>query len=184
MTTASSSRTPVIVQFRTSLRSTIADVLRQRPGWIETDSDVDWDFNWADIKWVKDNYTSQRLEEHQRLNHFGNHYELTRKDLLVKNLKRAKRALEKEDRLAEAANYDFFPATYVLPSEYGMFLEEFKRTSPATWIMKPIGQAQGRGIFLFNKVSQISDWRKDHRWKVRTRLHTPSPSLRTHARVT
>ena len=30
---------------------------------------------------------------HQRINHFPNHYELTRKDLLVKNLKRTRRNL-------------------------------------------------------------------------------------------
>jgi hypothetical protein len=33
------------------------------------------------------------------------------------------------------------------------------------WIMKPIGKSQGKGIFLFSKLSQISDWRKDHKWK-------------------
>ena len=35
-----------------------------------------------------------------------------------------------------------------------MFVEEFKR-SGGTWIMKPIGAAQGKGIFLFNKLSQV-----------------------------
>jgi tubulin polyglutamylase TTLL9 len=35
-----------------------------------------------------------------------------------------------------------------------MFVEEFKR-SGGTWIMKPIGRAQGQGIFLFNKLSQV-----------------------------
>lgn len=59
----------------------------------------------------------------------------------------------------------FWTGTFVLPSEYGMFVEEFKRSPGAVWIMKPIGRAQGRGIFLFNKLSQISDWKKDHRWK-------------------
>lgn len=59
----------------------------------------------------------------------------------------------------------FWTGTFVLPSEYGMFVEEFKRSPGAIWIMKPIGRAQGRGIFLFNKLSQISDWKKDHRWK-------------------
>jgi tubulin polyglutamylase TTLL9 len=39
----------------------------------------------------------------QRINHFRNHYELTRKDLLIKNLKRAKKQLEREDKPAEAA---------------------------------------------------------------------------------
>lgn len=36
------------------------------------------------------------LNDWQRINHFPNHYELTRKDLLIKNLKRAKRQLERE----------------------------------------------------------------------------------------
>lgn len=31
--------------------------------------------------------------------------------------------------------------------------------------MKPIGKAQGRGIFLFHKLSQIAQWKSDYRWK-------------------
>ena len=27
-----------------------------------------------------------------------------------------------------------------------------------TWIMKPIGKSQGKGIFLFNKLAQVSQW--------------------------
>ena len=46
------------------------------------------------------------------------------RDLLVKNLKRAKKLLEKEGR---ASDYDFFPQTYVLPLEHGIFVEEFRR---------------------------------------------------------
>jgi tubulin polyglutamylase TTLL9 len=53
----------------------------------------------------------------------------------------------------------------VLPQEYSLFLEEFKKSDGATWIMKPIGKSQGKGIFLFNQLSQISDWKKDHTWK-------------------
>jgi tubulin polyglutamylase TTLL1 len=37
-----------------------------------------------------------RLGDHQVVNHFPNHYELTRKDLMVKNLKRYRKELEKE----------------------------------------------------------------------------------------
>ncbi len=45
-----------------------------------------------------------------------------------------------------------------------MFVEEFKRRG-GTWIMKPTGRAQGQGIFLFNRLGQISEWRRGHGWK-------------------
>lgn len=82
-----------------------------------------------------------------------------------KNLKRMQRTLQREDKHDEAAKYDFFPNTYVLPVDYGLFVEEFKHQAGAIWIMKPIGKAQGKGIFLFSKLSQINEWKKDHRWK-------------------
>jgi hypothetical protein len=47
---------------------------------------------------MSDHFDGLRLQDHQRVNHFRNHYELTRKDLLIKNLKRIKKQLEKEDR--------------------------------------------------------------------------------------
>ena len=143
---------------------TIYDVLRAR-GWKETDSETDWDVAWIDTGWLRENFDTMHLEEHQRLNHFRNHYELTRKDNLIKNLKRTMRQLQREGKDQEAAKYDFFPGTYVLPADYGLFVEEFKQQQGAIWIMKPIGKAQGKGIFLFNKLGQINEWKKDHRWK-------------------
>jgi tubulin polyglutamylase TTLL9 len=52
------------------------------------------------------------------------------------------------------------PLTFNLPSEYPIFLEEYKKTSKDKyiWIMKPIGKSQGKGIFLFTKISDISEW--------------------------
>ena len=152
------------IVYRTCLHNTIAEALEARPGWEETDSDTDWDICWADISFMREHFGQTHLNEHQRINHFPNHYELTRKDLLVKNLKRTRRNLVRSGQHEEAMRYGFFPATFVLPGEYGLFLEEFKRSGGASWIMKPIGKAQGRGIFLFNRLSQVSDWKKDHRW--------------------
>ena len=37
-----------------------------------------------------------RLNDNQLVNHFPNHYELTRKDLMVKNVKRYRKELERE----------------------------------------------------------------------------------------
>ena len=56
----------------------------------------------------------------------------------------------------------------VVPQEYGLFYEEFKRQPNNTWIMKPVGRAQGKGIFLFTKLSQISDWKKSFKWRPNT----------------
>lgn len=48
--------------------------------------------------------------------------------------------------------------TYILPGDYTIFAEEFKKYPNATWIMKPTAMAQGKGIFLVNKMKQIQKW--------------------------
>ncbi|ORC92625.1 putative tubulin tyrosine ligase protein [Trypanosoma theileri] len=150
------------IRFRTFLRNTVLDVMRSR-GWLETDSDLGWDFFWADVGWIREVYDHVRLDDTQRINHFRNHFELTRKDLMVKNLKRMRKTLEREGRVEEAVEFDFFPATFSLPQDYGLFEMEFRRQPNAIWIMKPPAKAQGKGIFLFSKISQIAEWRKDYK---------------------
>ena len=44
---------------------------------------------------------------------------------MVKNLKRMRRQLEREDRAGEAQQYDFFPVTFILPNDYNMFVEVY-----------------------------------------------------------
>lgn len=63
---------------------------------------------------------------------------------MAKNLKRLRKALEKESKV-EAAKCEFFPTTFELPSEYHIFVEEFKKCPGTIWIMKPAGKAQGKG---------------------------------------
>jgi len=62
------------------------------------------------------------------LNHFPNHFELTRKDLMVKNLKRFRKDMEKENNpIAERDEHgnqiylDIVPMTYCLPNDYVIF---------------------------------------------------------------
>ena len=149
-----------VIRFKSFLNNTIADVLRSR-GWQEVkDPEGEWDFYWCDVNWMREHFDHCYLEEHQRVCHFRNHYELSRKNLMAKNLKRMKKALEKESKV-EAAKCDFFPTTFELPSEYHIFVEEFKRNPGSIWIMKPAGKAQGKGIFLFRKLKDITDWKKE-----------------------
>uniref|UniRef100_A0A914E5B7 Tubulin--tyrosine ligase-like protein 9 n=1 Tax=Acrobeloides nanus TaxID=290746 RepID=A0A914E5B7_9BILA len=59
---------------------------------------------------------------------------------------------------------NYLPASYVLPSEYHLFVEEFRKYPPDTiWIMKPVAGAQGKGIFLFKKLKDITEWKKKDR---------------------
>jgi tubulin polyglutamylase TTLL1 len=122
-------------------------------GWIRTSNDRDWNFYWATVGNVHAIFNPDigyRLSDDQIINHFPNHHELTRKDLMVKNIKRYRKDLEKEgSQIAERdslGNYlflDIFPQTFSLPSDYSMFIEEFKKNESNRWILKPIGKAQG-----------------------------------------
>lgn len=149
------------IRYVCTFQNTIADVLASR-GWREVDDDMEFDFVWADREWIYAAFDRMHLEPWQRLNHFRNGRELCRKDLMAKNLKKRRRNLEKESRFEEAASYDFIPTTFVLPREYSMFVEEFKK-SGGVWIMKPIGSAQGKGIFLFTRLNEISEWKTDYK---------------------
>ena len=69
-----------------------------------------------------------RLSDSQIINHFPNHLELTKKDLMVKHIKRYRKDLEKERQanpkyqLDEKLQYlDFLPTTFTLPGDYVSF---------------------------------------------------------------
>lgn len=118
-------------------------------------------------------YIFNSLFYHRIINHFPNHYELSRKDLLVKNIKRYRKDLERENNplaekieIANGFRYlhlDFVPTTFVLPADYNMFVEEYRKNLQTTWIMKPCGKSQGAGIFLINKLSKLKKWSRDAR---------------------
>lgn len=82
------------------------------------------------------------------INHFPNHYELSRKDLLVKNIKRYRKDLERDGSpLAEKVNdgvlngpkylyLDFIPVTFVLPAGE-IYSLSYLLTPPATSHFNP-----------------------------------------------
>jgi tubulin polyglutamylase TTLL1 len=84
---------------------------------------------------------------------------------MVKNIKRFRREMEKEgNALAEKDEHGDFlymeivPMTYILPGDYTIFVEEFRRKPDEMWIMKPTARSQGKGIFLVNKLTQLKKW--------------------------
>jgi len=158
------------IRFKTTMHNCIALRVMQQRGWQEVEEDYDWDLFWSDVHSIGafSDFLHSRLCDGQKLNHFPRHVELTRKDLMVKNMKRASRALDKEGRGAEM---DFFPKTYILPSDFGLFREEFNRTG-GVWIMKPCGRAQGRGIFMVDKLNQVEKWRQENASKEQDKQET------------
>lgn len=89
--------------------------------------------------------------------------QLTRKNYMVKNLKRFRKQLEREVGKAEAAKCDFFPKTFELPCEYHLFVEEFRKNPGITWIMKPVsGAVVCRGPRALPRVApMLSPWSGD-----------------------
>uniref|UniRef100_A0AC35U304 Tubulin--tyrosine ligase-like protein 9 n=1 Tax=Rhabditophanes sp. KR3021 TaxID=114890 RepID=A0AC35U304_9BILA len=142
------------VYWKCALVNTIHEVLTNRPNWHSTQSES-WNFYWVNREWMNTIYDKHKFKDGQLINHFKNDYELTRKDNLIKNLKKGKKIPE----LANGLN--FVPVSYVLPVEWHLFVEEFRKYNSNTiWIMKPVAGAQGKGIFLFKKLKEIIEWKK------------------------
>lgn len=88
---------------------------------------------------------------------------------MVKNIRRYKKEVEKLDLLDGNTNpnrkhvLDYIPVTYSLPSDYGLFAEEYKKQPNSLWIMKPSNRAQGKGIVIITKLNQLKRWARE-RW--------------------
>uniref|UniRef100_A0A7S0RVH4 ATP-grasp domain-containing protein n=1 Tax=Chlamydomonas leiostraca TaxID=1034604 RepID=A0A7S0RVH4_9CHLO len=151
-------------RFKTDFDKFVVLANLERRGWESVDDyDDSWDIYWASVGTVKNVFgadSGTRLQHGQLISHFPNHYELTRKDLMVKNIKRFQKQVRREGKPhgLTAEDLDIIPATYVLPQDYALFVEEYRRAPNSTWIMKPSSKSQGKGIFLINKLSQIKKW--------------------------
>ncbi|XP_077656173.1 putative tubulin polyglutamylase TTLL9 isoform X2 [Urocitellus parryii] len=67
-----------LIRFKTTLMNTLMDVLRHRPGWVEVKDEGEWDFYWCDVSWLRENFDHTYMDEHVRICHFRNHYEVAR----------------------------------------------------------------------------------------------------------
>lgn len=168
-----------VVKFNCFFNNIITKSMRRRPGWTDAkDQDErSIDIFWVDTLWMHERFDTIYFEEHMRVNHFPRFYELTRKNLLAKNLKRfikmkkssKSQDVELRDQIDQIMS--FFPTTYDLPDQWHMFVEEFKkernhnRADKPIWIMKPVSKSQGRGIFLFRDLKDIQDWKRDGKEK-------------------
>ena len=104
----------------------------------------DWDIMWTDH--IIDTDVLMRMYFFQKISHFPGIHVLARKNLLGFSLNELKKKFPDE--------YNFYPDTWLLPSNYADFRAEFEQTKEKnrTYIVKPEADCQGRGIFLTKKL--------------------------------
>jgi len=126
-------------------------------GWKQVDEPETADFHWMDRQYDEKVWHAQippKLEAHQIVNHYRNHWELTHKDKLARNLNRFKAQLEKDGKTKTAETYNFYPESFVLPGEAEGFKKSFTAKGGA-WIVKPVSSACGKGIEIIEKLEEI-----------------------------
>ena len=122
----------------------VRSVLEQA-GFSYTDSH-DWNILWLNC--IPQPYLYEGLNEYQRINHFPNSYEITRKDRMSVHLTAMREKFGYED-------YDFFPETFVIPDQYSEFYTRFYLEKHAQWIVKPCNSSQGKGIFMLDSLDSL-----------------------------
>ena len=142
------------IKYHSQFHNVIGSVMRNRSGWIKANDEDEKkvDFFWVETLFMHEQFDNIYFAEHVKgtnrvrpllerparlkpalVNHFPRFYELTRKNLLAKNLKRFQKMMvnrtkhESNDcREAIENEMDFFPVTFELPDQWHMFVEEFK----------------------------------------------------------
>ena len=120
-----------------------------------------WNVLWT---WRQPKLNWDELLPWQRVNHFPQARQLTRKDMLAKHLMRQR---QRSERASEA--FDIMPLTFALPKESLAFTDAFSRCAdeavaaeaagtprPNVWILKPIGLSRGRGISMVDCISDVT----------------------------
>ncbi len=100
-------------------------------------------------------------------------YVVTRKNHLARNLMKMQWAFPED--------YDFFPKTWLLPSEMIDFRNYFqgplgenpRGKKKKTFIVKPEANCQGRGIFLSRSMEEIQEQCQQEQMVVQRYLHKP-----------
>lgn len=103
--------------------------LLEENGFKET-NDKNWTMYWSSCAIKNDVYTN--LFAYQKVCHFPKSYEMTRKDLMHRNI-------SKMQINHGFINFNFIPKTFILPAEMSYFLEEHEKikNNIPVYICKP-----------------------------------------------
>jgi tubulin polyglutamylase TTLL5 len=127
-----------------------------KPEWRELPHGLNLGLSW-NLLWT---YSTPKIEfksllSFQKVNHFINNRNLSRKDLLKRSIDRVRKMNSKLHKV-----FDILPSTFILAKDYVEFVEEFSREKKRSlkeniWIVKPVGKSRGQGIFLINDLTQV-----------------------------
>ena len=111
-------------------------------------------FIWVDTSNVNEFFNN--IQPWQRINHFPGMTNIARKTKLAEHLDCMKKRFKKD--------FSFYPTTYTLPRDKHHMKKYFEPggKSKSTYIVKPDGGCQGRGIFLTKKWSAIEELSTTH----------------------
>jgi tubulin polyglutamylase TTLL6/13 len=106
------------------------------------------------VIWVDKSFVNDRLflslQPWQRINHFPGMTNICRKTRLAQNLETMRTKFPREFR--------FYPLTFILPQNFAAFKALFVNgQSKQPLIVKPDGSAQGKGIFLTNRLEEVQN---------------------------
>ena len=114
------------------------------------DPSEDWDLCWMDTGVTPQFVT--KMKSYQKINHFPNMCCISRKNNLGNNLLKMRKEFK--------VDYGFFPQTWVLPSQWNEMKAELAEKKNRTYIVKPEGLSQGKGIFLTKNLANIQQGEK------------------------
>jgi hypothetical protein len=146
-----------VVRSRSEVYDIVTRAFSRKRRWTEMPHGLNlkhtWNFLWS---WSKSKIDLDKLLVWQKLNHFPQSKNLTRKDYLKKHLERFQKMGQKSSNI-----FNILPTTYVLPKEYIQFVEDFSQAENEDgqynyWIMKPCAKSRGRGISVFNSISDVT----------------------------
>lgn len=116
---------------------------------VAADTDLSSFLFWYDVAPTVDVLAA--LKDYQRVNHFPETSEITRKDGLARNLNLMQKHFPGE--------YNFYPRSWILPAQdsaFRAYADDLKRKGKSrTFITKPVASAQGKGISLTRSASQV-----------------------------
>eukprot|EP00102_Acyrthosiphon_pisum_P003478 XP_001946028.2 PREDICTED: tubulin polyglutamylase TTLL6-like isoform X1 [Acyrthosiphon pisum] len=112
--------------------------------------DESWDLWWCNVP--MDFKKAKNLKKYQKTNHFLGMSEICRKDSLARNLNTMSNSFPDD--------YNFYPMTWYLPSDYIKFQTYMNQHKSAAYILKPTTGSQGTGIYITKSPKKINQYKQ------------------------